>query len=153
VTDSDPRSAATVQPGFVTLEVEWLGAINSFDDGELVHLTLTVVDTTAFTNGIDPQTVTITVLKPGVTPTSMVMVWSYAAWDGVTIQSPAVGTIGRTSQGVFEVWVDTTKAPGIWEARGNTAGAGQGSSDVVTWYVQTVPPGVASGVAYVKDQL
>jgi hypothetical protein len=123
----------TVSPGYVTLEVEWLGNINTFTDGDLVHLTVTIVDTGTFTLGVDPDVVTINLLPPSGTETELE--WQYANWDEETLQTPAVGVIGRTGSGVFEVWVDMTDGQGKWVCDAVTTGAGQGRSDQQQWYV------------------
>lgn len=140
---SSAPDPTVVQPGFVTLDVEWTGAVRSFESGDLAHLTVSVMDTETFNNGIDPETVTILYI-PGTGPQKEVQ-WLHSAWDGSSVQSPAVGVIGRTAQGQFEVWLDTTDATGKWYAQAQTEGAGQGCSPQVQWYVTPILPTIEGG--------
>jgi hypothetical protein len=132
-----------VQPGYVTLEVEYTGAVNTFEEGDLVHFTVTILDIETFNLAIDPETVTVTVQATGDTG---VADWNYADWDGETIETPKVNAIARTNQGVFEGWIDTKGRTGIWVAEAETTGAGQGTSARVSWYVtQKLIPGTPPG--------
>jgi len=138
VTLPDPTIVA---PGYVALSVECLGAIDSFDDGELARLTLTVTDADTMQNATDPETVKIEYIVDHGTPVTLT--WQYANWDKTTVPFPVVaaGVIGRTAQGKFETWLDTTAKAGTWHCQAVTTGAGQGASDILSWYVtpQQVP--------------
>ena len=132
-TTPDPT---VVQPGYVTLEVDWLGDLNQFNEGELAHLTLKVVDSETMSNALDPETVKIEYQVEHESPVTLD--WLYSDWDGTTIPFPPVstGVLGRTNTGVFETWLDTTDLTGTWRCQATTTGAGQGASDVLQWYVE-----------------
>jgi hypothetical protein len=123
---SDPTK---VKPGLVTLEVEWLGAINSFDEGELALCQVKVQDPDNLSQGIDPETVVIMYEVDNNPPTEIE--WLYDDWDGTTVPFPVVatGVLGRTNQGKFQTWLDTTGHPGEWIVEASTTGAGQGTSE------------------------
>jgi hypothetical protein len=121
-----------VAPGYVTLEVERTGGVNTFEEGDLVHLIVRVLDIDTFNLAIDPETVIVTVECGGVVGRAT---WDYEDWDGETIEPPGLNALGRTSRGVFEAWVDTSTYTGIWTAEAGTRGAGQGMSPQVRWYV------------------
>jgi hypothetical protein len=129
---SDPTK---VKPGLVTLEVEWLGAINSFDEGELALCQVKVQDPDNLSQGIDPETVTVEYKIDSSDP--IPIEWLHSIWDGITVPSPAIapGVLSRVSQGAFQTWLDTTGHPGEWQVEASTTGAGQGTSEPLRWVV------------------
>jgi hypothetical protein len=132
-----------VQPGYITLDVEWTGSVGTFEEGDLVHVTVEVLDIETFNIALDPETVTVVVQATGDTG---VADWNYADWDGETIEPPGYNALGRTGEGVFEGWIDTSGRTGIWVSEAMTTGAGQGTSPRASWYVTPklipgTPPG------------
>lgn len=125
---------SVVQPGVVTLTVDWLDAIHTFEEGDIAILTVEIVDAETMQSALDPESLTIysevgTTDQPEIT-------WLYANWDGVTVpEKVSVGTLARTGQGVYQTWLDTTSFPGEWTVEAATTGAGQGRSAQEHWVV------------------
>lgn len=128
----EPLADTDVQPGYLVLDIIWLTDVHTFQEGDLVPVVLLVMDD-QYVNALDPESVTFT-YTPGTQPQDQ-LIWDYASWDGVTIESPSVGTIARTNQGVFEAWLDSSGKPGNWEVQGSTTGAGQGTSPIANFVV------------------
>lgn len=100
--------------------------MDSYPEGAIVRLVATFTDT-ATGVVIDPTTVniafTVAQASPGVNPANTPTTYTYTGSP-----TPALGVIGRTGTGIYEVWVDSTGQAGWWATRAYSSGTGQAAS-------------------------
>ena len=112
-------------PGRVSLTVERGEDINTFQDGDLIVMTLLILDEDFFP--VDPDSAEVR-YQVG---TMVVQTLTYSG-----VSTPAPGYLARTGTGTFVAWIDSTGLAGVWSCEGAAEGAGQGTSPTTRFYVE-----------------
>lgn len=109
--------------GVISLSAVRTGDVNSYEEGDLVPVTISVQDQDF--NSVDPTTLTLSLYVNQ----SLIQI----AYAGSVV--PSADSIWRTAAGEYTAWLSSTGRTGIWFLQSSTTGAGEGTSNQDRVYV------------------